>query len=153
MKNMSTFPESKAHHGPIIGFLFGMVLLSGPSLASDLSGVGSEKNTHQSEQPSSQNQLDPGHRYIHGTVEGINQNTIKVNAGEVGEMSPRYFDIEKVRGDEDVQVGDALRVEVNLQNKVVGYRKISGDGNNAQNPSDTMNAQSGSSGKDSGPSQ
>ena len=115
MRKLSVFPKRVVEQVSIMGLMFGVMFLVGPSWASDLSGIVSDKKTHQSQQLDGQNQLDPGHRIIHGTVEGVNQNTIKVNAGEVGEMSPRYFDIEKANGDENVRVGDTLRVEVNLQ--------------------------------------
>ena len=40
--------------------------------------------------------LPPNQRIIFGTVEGVNENTIKVNAGAAGNMSPRYLELEKL---------------------------------------------------------
>ncbi|MDR4493539.1 MAG: hypothetical protein R3B74_03795 [Nitrospirales bacterium] len=129
----------------IMLFMSAILFTSSQSVASDLSGIPSAQQSNQSQQQEKQSQLDPGHRYIQGTVEGVSDDTIKVNAGEVGDMSPRYLDIEKTPAGEPVNVGDTLRVEVNLENKVVSYQKITSDKQNATGQPDSMSAQPKSS--------
>ncbi|GJL64767.1 MAG: hypothetical protein NPIRA04_34210 [Nitrospirales bacterium] len=69
------------------------------------------------------NSLPSGQRFIFGTVEGVNENTIKVDAGEAGEMSPRYLELEKLENKmDDVKEGDRLKITVNAKNKVVDYQ-------------------------------
>jgi len=79
MRKLSVFPKRVVEQVSIMGLMFGIIFLAGPSWASDLSGVVSDKKTHQTDPHDGQKQLDPGHRYIHGTVEGVNENTIKRN--------------------------------------------------------------------------
>ena len=67
--------------------------------------------------------LPTNQRIIYGTIEGINENTIKVNAGEAGEMSPRYLELEKLEDKADsLKQGDRLKITVNNKNKVVDYQ-------------------------------
>ena len=67
--------------------------------------------------------LPDNHRIIFGIVEGVNENTIKVNAGDAGEISPRYLELEKLGNQSDeVKPGDRLKITVNNKNKVVSYR-------------------------------
>ncbi len=66
--------------------------------------------------------LPPNHRIIYGTVEGVNEATLKVNAGEVGQMTPRYLELEKLEGKADlVKEGDRIEITVNNKNAVVDY--------------------------------
>lgn len=69
-------------------------------------------------------QTPKGHRIIIGTVEEVNANTVRVNAGEAGEMSPRYLNLNKVKGDVDMRPGDIIQIELNAQNKVLKYQKV-----------------------------
>jgi len=66
------------------------------------------------------NGLPSAQRFIFGTVEGVNENTIKVNAGEAGEMSPRYLELENKM--DDVKEGDRLKITVDAKNKVLDYQ-------------------------------
>lgn len=107
--------------------LFGAILLS-PALciADDLSGhLPQSQSSHtESASMSAEEPLSPGHRHIEGTVEDVNDNTIKVDAGEAGAMSPRYLNLENKTGNKDLLKGDLLQLEVNAQNKVIKYKKI-----------------------------
>lgn len=69
-------------------------------------------------------QLPKGHRIITGTVEEVNANTVRVSAGEAGEISPRYLNLDNVKGDVNVRPGDILQIELNAQNKVLKYEKV-----------------------------
>jgi hypothetical protein len=71
-------------------------------------------------------QLSIGHRSIEGFVEEINENTIRVNAGEAGDQSPRYLNLHNIIGDAEIHLGDTLQMEVNPQNEVIRYQKITG---------------------------
>ncbi|MCA9469323.1 MAG: hypothetical protein KC643_28315, partial [Nitrospira sp.] len=65
------------------------------------------------------------HRIIFGTIEGITDTHIKVQSGEVGEMTPRYLEIEKLTGKEEtLKVGDRLKIVVGSQNIVQDYFKV-----------------------------
>ncbi len=68
-----------------------------------------------------------GDRIIYGTVEGVNEATIKVDAGEVGEMTPRYLELEKL-GEKaaSIKQGDRLEITVNNKNVVVDYQIANG---------------------------
>lgn len=68
--------------------------------------------------------IPKGHRIIAGTVEEINANTLRVSAGEAGEMSPRYLSLDNVKGDVGKRPGDILQIELNPQNKVLKYQKV-----------------------------
>ncbi|WP_447968164.1 hypothetical protein [Nitrospira sp. M1] len=68
------------------------------------------------------NSLASEQRIIYGTVEGVDENTIKVDAGEAGEMSPRYLELEKLGNMADeIKEGDRLEITVNNENKVLDY--------------------------------
>ena len=69
------------------GFL---VIIPWPSFASDLSGHLSRDAGKNDSGGSAHETLSPGHRLIEGTVEAINENSIKVDAGDAGELTPRY---------------------------------------------------------------
>ncbi len=89
-----------------------------------LSGEGhNQKTMKESKGQHANNNLPAGQRIVYGTVEGVNENTIKVNAGEVGEMSPRYLEIDKLGSKADiVKHGDRLKIIVNNKNKIVDYK-------------------------------
>ncbi len=81
-----------------------------------------QENMKESQKHTSSANLPSNHRIIYGTVEGMNEATIKVNAGEVGEMTPRYLELEKLEGKADlVKKGDRLKIIVNNKNAVVDY--------------------------------
>ncbi len=107
------------------GCVFSMALFIHPALAfsSDFSASNSNSTATRTDQLVKNTDLPEGHRYIKGTVEAINENSIKVDAGEAGEMSPRYLNLE-TQEDEQVKIGDRLQIEVNGQNKVVRYQRI-----------------------------
>lgn len=69
-------------------------------------------------------QIPKGHRLITGTVEEVNINTVRVSAGEAGEMSPRYLNFENIKGDVDLSPGDIVQIELNAQNKVLKYQMV-----------------------------
>ncbi len=73
-------------------------------------------------------QLDEGHRIIQGVVEEVNENTLRVDAGEAGELAPRYLNLSNSEKKDDFKVGDTVQIEVNAQNKVVGYQQLHTDG-------------------------
>ena len=63
-------------------------------------------------------------RVIYGTVEGLTDTHIKVDSGEVGEITPRYLEVEKLAGKEDdLKVGDRLKIVIGTQNLVQDYSK------------------------------
>ena len=91
-----------------------------------LSGEGhNQKTMKELEGQHANNNLPAGQRIVYGTVEGVNENTIKVNAGEAGEMSPRYLELEKL-GEKanSIKQGDRLKITVNNKNKVVDYQLV-----------------------------
>lgn len=100
---------------------FGLVGFTSPCMA----GEGhNQKMTKESQgQQSSDNRLHTGHRIIYGTVEGVFENTIKVNAGETGEITPRFLELEKLGNKADgIKPGDRVKITVNSSdNKVVDY--------------------------------
>jgi hypothetical protein len=64
-------------------------------------------------------------RIIYGTVEGITDTHIKVDSGEVGEITPRYLEVEKLAGKEDdIEVGDRLKIVIGSQNMIQDYSKV-----------------------------
>ncbi len=71
-------------------------------------------------------QLKKGHRSSVGIVEEINENIIRVNAGDAGDISPRYLNLQNNVGNGEIKLGDTLQIEVNAQNEVVRYQKIIG---------------------------
>lgn len=101
-----------------------MLLSPAVGVADDLSSHQPQSSTTGSANMSEEEPLSLGHRHIQGTVEDVNDNTIKVDAGEAGELSPRYLNLENTKGNEDLMKGDLLQLEVNAQNKVVKYKKI-----------------------------
>ncbi|MEX2491600.1 MAG: hypothetical protein WD425_07540 [Nitrospirales bacterium] len=105
--------------------VFGAMLLSpAVGVADDLSSHQPQSSTTESANMSAEEPLSLGHRHIQGTVEEVNENTIKVDAGEAGKLSPRYLNLENTNGNEDLMKGDLLQLEVNAQNKIVKYKKI-----------------------------
>jgi len=67
----------------------------------------------------------PETRVIYGTVEGLTDTHIKVDSGEVGEITPRYLEVEKFAGKEDdLKVGDRLKIVVGSQNLIQHYSKV-----------------------------
>jgi len=115
----------------IVGFftpflLSGLLLFPNFSFASDLSGSKSQNGNTAAAQKHGEKELPKGHRYIEGTVEDVNENTIRVDAGEVGDITPRYLNLDNIKGNnDDIKKGDTLQIEVNAQNKVVKYKKVS----------------------------
>lgn len=77
-------------------------------------------------QKQEETQLAKGHRSIVGIVEEINENTIRVNAGDAGDISPRYLNLQNNLGKGKKKLGDTPQIEVNAQNEVVRYQKIIG---------------------------
>lgn len=75
-------------------------------------------------------QIPKGHRIITGTVEEVNANTVRVSAGEAGEISPRYLNLDNVKGDVDMRPGDILQIELDAQNKVLKYQKVNKESRN-----------------------
>ncbi|MFZ1745957.1 MAG: hypothetical protein WAU17_08560 [Nitrospirales bacterium] len=105
-----------------------LMMVPGFTFGSDLSGHAPEHDRSATNQIKEGHQLDKGHRYIEGVVEEVNENTIRVDAGEAGEMSPRYLNLSNSKGKEDLEVGDMVQIEVNAQNKVVKFQPIHKDG-------------------------
>lgn len=67
----------------------------------------------------------PATRIIYGTVEGLTDTHIKVESGEVGEITPRYLEVEKFEGNaDDLKVGDRLKMVVGNQNLVQDFSKV-----------------------------
>ena len=84
-----------------------------------------QKQVKESHGQHASDNLPPGQRIVHGTVEGVNENTIKVNYGEAGEMSPRYLELDKLGSKADVvKQGDRLKITVNNKNKIVDYQLV-----------------------------
>ncbi len=106
------------------------VLMGVPGFAvgSDLTGHAPEHDRSATTQIQEEHQLDKGHRLIEGVVEEVNENTIRVDAGEAGELAPRYLNLSNSKGKEDLKIGDMVQIEVNAQNKVVNFRPVHKDG-------------------------
>lgn len=100
----------------------------GFAFGSDLSGHDPEHDRSATTQIQEDHQLDKGHRFIEGVVEEVNENTIRVDAGEAGELAPRYLNLSNSKGKEDFVVGDMVQIEINAQNKVVNYQQLHKDG-------------------------
>jgi hypothetical protein len=102
------------------------VLMGVPVFAfgSDLTGHIPEDDRSATTQRQGDRQLDTGHRLIQGVVEEVNENTLRVDAGEAGKLAPRYLNLSKSGKNDDFQVGDTIQIEVNAQNKVVGYQQL-----------------------------
>ncbi|HBP89625.1 MAG TPA: hypothetical protein PKK23_02105 [Nitrospirales bacterium] len=106
----------------------GLLIVPGISFGSDLSGHIPQDGDSTTTQTQNDPQLDAGHRYIEGTVEEINENTLRVDAGEAGGMSPRYLNLDNSQGKDSFEVGDMVQIEVNAQNKVVRFQPRNKDG-------------------------
>lgn len=106
------------------------VLMGVPGFASgsDLTGHIPEHDRSATTQIQGDRQLDEGHRLIQGVVEEVNENTIRVDAGEAGELAPRYLDLSNSKGKENLKIGDMVQIEVNAQNKVVNFQPVHKDG-------------------------
>ncbi|MEO8326398.1 MAG: hypothetical protein ABI618_11140 [Nitrospirota bacterium] len=106
-----------------------LLMIPNLSLANDPVGTqaiqGSAENV-----PDQGIQTPKGHRIITGTVEEVNANTVRVSAGEAGDISPRYLNLDNVKGDIDMRPGDILQIELNAQNKVLKYQKVNEDRKN-----------------------
>ncbi|MEO6202340.1 MAG: hypothetical protein ABIP82_03810 [Nitrospirales bacterium] len=119
-------PINAGGQGLFYALLVGIVLMiPNFSLANDAVGTqaiqGSADNV-----PDHGMQIPKGHRIITGTVEEVNANTVRVSAGEAGEISPRYLNLDNVKGDVELRPGDILQIELNAQNKVLKYQKVKG---------------------------
>ena len=106
------------------------VLMGVPGFAvgSDLTGHTAEHDRSATTQIQKDHQLDKGHRLIEGVVEEVNENTIRVDAGEAGELAPRYLNLSNSKKKENFKIGDMVQIEVNAQNKVVNFRPIQMEG-------------------------
>lgn len=106
------------------------VLMGVPGFAfgSDLTGHIPEPDRSATTQIQGDRQLDEGHRIIQGVVEEVNENTIRVDAGEAGELAPRYLNLSNSKGKENLKIGDMVQIEVNAQNKVVNFQPVHKDG-------------------------
>lgn len=125
----------------LILVISGLMFVPNGAGASDLSGGVSKNKSSENTQSQSGDDLATGHRYVQGTVEGMNENTIKVNAGEVGDMTPRYLEVENTKGTESVAVGDTLQLEVNGQNQVVGFKKLESNSDDTSQIPQAIDAQ------------
>jgi hypothetical protein len=105
-----------------------LLVVPGFAFGSDLTGHAPKDDLSVSTKIKEDHQLDKGHRYIEGVVEEVNENTIRVDAGEAGEMSPRYLNLSNSKGKENIEVGDMVQIEVNAQNKVVKFKPVHKDG-------------------------
>lgn len=99
------------------------------SLASDPVGTQAHQSSGDNV-PGYGMQIPKGHRIVPGTVEEVNANTVRVSAGEAGEMSSRYLNLENITGDVDLRPGDILQIELNAQNKVLKYQMVHEKGKN-----------------------
>lgn len=106
------------------------VLMGVPGFAfgSDLTGHIPEHDRSGTTPLQGDRQLDEGHRIIQGVVEEVNENTLRVDAGEAGELAPRYLNLSNSEKNDDFKVGDKVQIEVNAQNKVVGYQPLHKNG-------------------------
>ena len=65
---------------------------------------------------------------IKGVVEELTEDHAKVNAGEVGELNPRYLPLNIAREKGiSLKKGDKVEIILNSQNLVVDYRLIGND--------------------------
>lgn len=102
--------------------------VSGFAFGSDLTGHVPEHDRSSTTQIQGDSQLDKGHRLIEGVVEEVNENTIRVDAGEAGELAPRYLNLSNSMGKEDFKIGDMVQIEVNAQNKIVNFHPVHKEG-------------------------
>lgn len=120
MKNLSSTPKMFTI---LLSWLFVGYLFSVPSVKGGEEGHGGTGTTQ--EGISTSDTKTSAKRVIFGTVEGLTDTHIKVEAGEVGEMAPRYLEIEKRTGKgNDIKMGDRLKIVVGSQNLVQDYSKI-----------------------------
>jgi hypothetical protein len=103
--------------------LGGILVIPGFSFASDLTEHLPQKGSAGAVQEQGDTQLSAGHRYIEGIVDAVNENTVRVDTEKSGGTAPRYLNLNRFKGDNDIKVGDTLQIEVNAQNKVVKYQK------------------------------
>ncbi|HSF10729.1 MAG TPA: hypothetical protein VLA60_15065 [Nitrospirales bacterium] len=106
------------------------VLMGVPGFAfgSDLAGHVPDHDRSATTQKQEGHQLDKGHRLIEGVIQEVNENTIRVDAGEAGEIAPRYLNLSNSKGKGDFKIGDMVQIEVNAQNKVVNFQLLHKDG-------------------------
>lgn len=111
-------------------FMTFALLMGVPGFAwsSDLAGHLPADDRSATSQIQKDHQLDKGHRIIKGVVEEVNDNTIRVDAGEAGELTPRYLNLSNSQEKEDFKIGDMVQIEVNAQNKVVNFQPVHQDG-------------------------
>lgn len=115
---------------PIMMVFLVLLMIPGLSFGSDLTGHAPQNDGSATSQIQEDHQLDKGHRYVEGVVEEVNENTIRVNAGEAGGISPRYLNLSNSQGKESLEIGDKVQIEVNAQNKVVRFQLSNKDGKN-----------------------
>ncbi len=104
-------------------FLLGGLLII-PTLS--LADGTSHNKTAGMGQKHEEKKLVKGHRTVQGIVEEVNENAIRVNAGDAGDITPRYLNLQNNLGNGEIKLGDTLQIEVNAQNEVVRYQKIGG---------------------------
>ncbi|GJL57773.1 MAG: hypothetical protein NPIRA03_06300 [Nitrospirales bacterium] len=105
-----------------------LVGIPGFAWSSDLAGHAPADDRSATTQIQNDHHLDKGHRLIEGVVEEVNENTIRVDAGEAGEVTPRYLNLSNSQEKEDFKIGDMVQIEVNAQNKVVNFHPVHQDG-------------------------
>ena len=120
----------KKHLAPITTFtmILGWLLMGyGPLITSVWSGESQtalENPKHAVSKTTGTGTVPQETRIIYGTVEGITDTHIKVDSGEVGEITPRYLEVEKLAGKEDdLEVGDRLKIVIGSQNLIQDYSK------------------------------
>ncbi|WNM56598.1 hypothetical protein [Candidatus Nitrospira allomarina] len=121
--HLQWFPNVK-----IIMPLVVLLGITGFAFGSDLTGHVPESDRSATTQIQKDGQLDEGHRIIQGVVEEVNENTLRVDAGEAGELAPRYLNLANSEKKDDFKIGDTVLIEINAQNKVVNYQQLSKDG-------------------------
>jgi hypothetical protein len=122
-QNMQWFPKIK-----IIMPLAVLMGVTGFAFGSDLTGHVPKHDRSATTQIQEDGQLAEGHRIIHGVVEEVNENTLRVDAGEAGELAPRYLNLGNSEKKEDFKKGDTVQIEFNAQNKVVNYQQLPKEG-------------------------
>lgn len=122
-KEQTLSPQPNRSYKRIIvagAIFFSLVSLSSVGLCGDgptqLVGM-------KSEDPQTKKALPSNQRIIYGIVEEVKENSIKVDAGEAGGLTPRYLELEKLDNQaSEVKQGDRLKIIVNNQNRVVDYQ-------------------------------
>lgn len=115
--------NSKQFSNYFLALLLGGLLLI-PTLS--LADGTSHNKTARMGQKHEEKQLAKWHRSVQGIVKEVKENTIRVNAGDAGDISPRYLNLGNNLGSGEIKLGDTLQIEVNAQNEVVRYQKIEG---------------------------